>query len=376
VKFLGPAVDNGDGQQQMAAVLDRWKREGLVPVNGRDVVFVYRKHGVSSAEESRAACIGFIQEDKVFAVGSNIIFPGNDCVAREFKTPLITNEMLTDGQLQRGAPYMFSEETTINRLLRSWIEWAHRGGLLKDKKLGLLYYTGNPTPDNETFVADVRAQLAKLHYKLTSEGPLDGSQSSISVAVQRFHTDGVDLVLPVINSIDQITFIQNADAQAYRPTYIDSDFEFNTADILSQSKHEGTLAMSTLRYGEQNAGMGLSPPGKACMDNYQRYSGKTVQSRSSEENYTLSGCDLGAMLIKALQLAGRDLNPQSFIQALESVRSLPMGYHGPYASFYPNRHNGAEMQRTLQYRTACPSVSPNGAGCWIAQGEFSPLPAP
>jgi ABC-type branched-subunit amino acid transport system substrate-binding protein len=368
VKFLGPAVDNGDPQQQMAAVLDGWHRDRLVPVWGRDVQFFYRKHGVSSAEESRAACVGFAEEDKVFAVGAMAVFPASECVAKEYRIPIVTTEMLTEPQLQRGAPYIFSARPSMNRMLRNWVHWADSRRLLQGKQLGLLYYSGNPTPDNEGFVKDVRAELAKLGYHLTDQAALDGSQSSITVAVQHFRTSGVDLVMPVINSIDQTTFIEQADAQAYRPTYIDSDFQFNTFDLLSAGKHDGTYAMEIVRYGEQNAGMGLPAEGTACVRNYERYAGKTVAPKSTEEDYTLTGCDTAAMLLKGLQSAGRNLTPEAFIAGLEKIRNLPMALNGPYTSLYPNRHHGGESQRTMIFKSDC--------RCWWALGAFAPLYVP
>src|SRR5207244_1592100 len=117
--------------------------------------------------------------------------PGNECVARENKTALITTEQMTDRGLQRSAPYMFSAKVSLNRLLRNWIHWADNRNLLQHKEIGLLYYSGNPTPDNETFPVDVRAELTRLHYHLTEEAALDGSEASITVAVARFRNAGV-----------------------------------------------------------------------------------------------------------------------------------------------------------------------------------------
>jgi len=125
--------------------------------------------------------------------------------------------------------------------------------------------------------------------------------------------------------------------------------------------------MTALRYGEENVGP-LNPTGMACLQNYEAFTHHTVPRNHTEEQYTNSACDVSEVLLKALQLAGRDLTPTSFVHAVEMVTDLPMAYSGPSVSFSPTRHDGGTMERTIQWTADCK--------CWKAMGSFEPLPAP
>src|SRR5205823_14800643 len=82
LKALGANYDWGDPQVEMAAVLDRWKREHLVPVNGRNVTFVYARYDIFSADQQRAACQSLVVDHHAFAVADFHLFgPGVPCVA-------------------------------------------------------------------------------------------------------------------------------------------------------------------------------------------------------------------------------------------------------------------------------------------------------
>jgi hypothetical protein len=81
-------------------------------------------------------------------------------------------------------------------------------------------------------------------------------------------------------------------------------------------------------------------------------------------------CDLGSVLLHALQGAGRSLTRPSLISAIESIKSAPMTTF-PNLSFGPGDHEGVHDERTVQWHGDC--------RCWVAIGSFSPLlvqPAP
>src|SRR5207249_4401725 len=80
---------------------------------------------------------------KVFAViGIEFFYQaGADCVARQFRTPLITSEGPGDDVYTRAAPLLFSLQPSEDRLLHNFVQWAERKGLFNGAKIGLYYST-------------------------------------------------------------------------------------------------------------------------------------------------------------------------------------------------------------------------------------------
>ena len=198
---------------------------------------------------------------------------------------------------------------------------------------------------------------------------LGGPQDA--VAVQQFRSKGVDLAILFTSKMG---FLQQAQAQGYKPTFIDSDEEFGTSDTATSTypaaEWAGTFGMVGRRVGEPAAGQPLSPQQEACVANYERYSGQKVARpghsghESAEYAYIESDCDEATVLITALRTAGSTLTPQSFVAGAETMKGVPMLRY-PSVTYGPGKHDGVDSQRTVQWRQSCT--------CWVAMGQFGPL---
>lgn len=372
---LGDVSDTfniGDPQEQMEAVLDGWQREGLVPVQGRDVQFVYREYDIFSGDEQTAVCNAFVKDDEVFAVvGIRFFSSGSECVAGEHDTPLVTIDGVSSEVYERTWPYYVSVRFSLTTMFRNWVHWAHERGILEGKKLGVYHET-----EMAAQVEDViEPELDKLGYDApvkvdAGSGEGFGGSSRDSVAVQQFQTEGVEVLMPLIGSTQFASFMQQAESQGYRPTYIDSDFADHSSDaatsIFPAEQYDGTEAMSGKRVGEAAAGI-LHPRAEACLSNYERYSDREISREppeSAEYDTILTVCDDGHTVLRGLQEAGRDLTPLSFVGGLEAVRDEVMAGHGP-VSFSGSAHHGVTRQRTVRWDADC--------ACWNATGSFAPL---
>lgn len=367
IAALGPGYDDGDQRKQMEAVLDGWKRQGLVPVHGRDVEFVYREYNILSAEQARAACIGFVQDDKVFAVIAVHNFAASECVAGEFRTPLLVSNAPGDLTFQRAHPYLYALEASASRILRNWPHWAERRGLLRGKTIGL--YMSSNEQAREEVARTFTAELKKLGYKIAVEVTTDSDTGgpTDAVAVQRFKAAGVDLVVLVLG-LGRTSFLQQAEAQNYRPTYIANDLGYATTDTGAgthdPNQWDGTYGMTGMRYGEAAGGIPAPPEALACIANYERYSGRrgvTRESREAEWIATNQGCDEARVMLYGLQKAGRNLTPATLVAALDSLTNMQQGIHSN-TTFTPKKHDGGNLQRTLQWSRGCT--------CWKALSPF------
>jgi hypothetical protein len=219
----------------------------------------------------------------------------------------------------------------------------------------------------------LQPELAKVGYhftvKVTTSQSLGGPQDA--VAVQQFRTKGVDLAILLTSKMG---FLQQAQAQNYKPTFIESDAEYGTSDTTTSTypadEWENTFGMTSRRVGESAAGEPLSAEQEACVANYERETGEKIArpGRAGHESavfsYILMGCDEGNVLLRGLMAAGAGLTAQGFVGGVEGIRGLPLLRY-PSVSYGPGKHDGVDLQRTVQWRKSCT--------CWVAAGQFGPF---
>ena len=77
----------------MLAVIEGWRQDGTLPINGVDIELVSQSFGALDPETKLAACQKFGAEDEVFAVlGGRIFTEGAECMATRFQTPVIDTD--------------------------------------------------------------------------------------------------------------------------------------------------------------------------------------------------------------------------------------------------------------------------------------------
>lgn len=375
LKALGPAYNNGDVPAQWNAIVKGWHDQHLLPVNGRDIQLSFATYNVLDINAQNAACRSLVEDAKVFAVvGVEYFQTGSDCVARQFRTPLVTNDGPSDAALAGGAPFLFSLMPPTGAILRNWIAWADARHALAGQKIGVYYSTADPTSVTDA-EGSVIAPLKRLNYQVaavaTTQHTLGGPEDAI--AVQKFRSSGVTLALLLTSKGG---FLQQADAQAYHPKYIESDYLFGTSDTATSNyqadQWNGTYAMTVSTEGAVAGGKPLGPGTQACVDNYNRQTGSKVATPGSgghetaEWGYIITGCDEAQVLVTALQKAGVGLNSASFVAGMHGIDHVPLRRIGSVS--FANRNWGAESQRTLLWQSDCT--------CYRALGEFAPLFVP
>ena len=374
-KALNANFDSGDLQQKVLAVVDRWKRENKVPIAGRNVELVFKTVNPLDSNAQQSSCTDFIQTDQVFAVVAVGEYGvGVDCVAKTFKTPIISDQSanyVTDQDMQSELPYRFQAAMTSDRLDRNWIQWANSRGLLAGKKIGLYYARGGSNPDQpgQVIINELKKVGITPAVVQATDSALGGPDDQL--AVQKFQAAGVNLAILPMSSITQSNFQRYAQAQGYKPAYIENDLVYNSDDFVAstmiQEQIDGTFALTARHEGEFGAHQ-LDPVAESCAENYERYS-NTKLDRSKQTGfwvYTALACDQMSMLLTGLQAAGGDLTPQRFIAGLEAMNNVPMARFGN-VTFSPTKHDGESSVRTIQYHSSC--------ACYQTVGDpaFGPL---
>lgn len=374
-RALGADYDSGDQVKQWQAVVEGWRRDGVLPVHGRDIELVFRSFNILSAQEQRAACVALVQDAKVFVVVATWFFGvGMECVSRELATPLLTqgDPMAIDAFYRRMGPGFFTIAMSTDRMFRNWIHWASARGLLEGRRIGL--YSGTDALSKH-LVASVESQLQRFGQrpvvKVATDAPATGGPQDV-IAAQRFQAERVDLALLMVSSIAQGNFMRQADTQGYRPAYIDNDFGSATSNAAASTKppsqYDGSWAMTQTTNGDAGANRPVAPQAETCVSNYERYAGaRRPQRETAEWGYILLACDLGRVLLAGLRHAGRGLDHASFVGGLEAIRGMAMDRHSP-VTFTAEKHHGVDQQRTIQWRRSC--------ACWATETDFAPLWSP
>ena len=356
----------GDPEQQAAAVLDGWRRDGLLPVNGTDIELVFRKYSIINSSDKLGACTGFAQDDDVFAVVSGRDFTvGAECLASRFDIPTI-DLMGASPSVYDRAPRLFTIRPSEAEVLRAYVQWADREGIFDDATVGIFW----DTRSEEAVDAFKEAMAAAGHsiaVEVASDGEGIGSPQD-QISVERFLAAGVDSAVLLVGTSSVSNFMHFAESQNYRPAYRSMEWASHIGDVASgslpQEQYDGTLAMTVSRVGEIAAGMPLNAETEACVSNYERFSGTDI-ARSSPETaewaQILYTCDLMSVLLAGLQGASDDLTRESLVASLESLEGFGLAAWGDL-TFGPGDHSGVQQFRTVEWSADCL--------CWTARTDM------
>jgi ABC-type branched-subunit amino acid transport system substrate-binding protein len=360
----------GEVELQAAAVIEAWRRDGLLPLNGVDLEFVYAEFNHLSPEGQLGVCTRFAQDEEVFAVISSRDFPiGAKCLTERYGIPVIDSSGLTRSDYELGAPWLFTVRADQSQVMEFFVKWADANGAFDGKRIGL-YWDTRSEEAHDAFVA----ALAEIGVEIASDLPSDGEgigSPQDQIVVQRFMSDDADLAILMVGSSSVTNFLASAEQQGYSPALLFPEWANQLTDVSTQafpqSLMDGVQAMTMSRVGEVAAGFDLNPQAVTCVDNYEAFTGEDVElvsPESGETNQTLFTCDLMAILLEGLRLAGENPTRESFVVALETIADFPLAAWGN-VTFTPDDHAGVDQVRTIRWSNACE--------CWTAEGDFENL---
>ena len=255
---LNKKFDIGDPEQQAAAVLDGWRRDGILPVNGTDVELVFRKYSILNSDDKLGVCTGFAQDDSVFAVVSGRDFTvGAECLASRFEIPTI-DLMGAAPSVYGRAPRLFTIRPDEAEVLRAYVQWADSLGLFDDATIGIFWDTRS-----EEAVVAFRESMAAAGHEIAVEIASDGrgvGSPQDQISVERFIASGVDAAVLLVGTSSVSNFMHYAESQNYRPAYRSMEWASQIGDVasgsLNQEQYDGTMAMTVSRVGRDRRGHG------------------------------------------------------------------------------------------------------------------------
>jgi len=359
---LGVAVAIDPAQQQAAfqAFADDLNARG--GINGRKVEMVYRAFDVTDRNDQIAACRELTQEKQVFAVlaGFNTVDP-NVCLVEENKTPLLSSSANNpDWVYARSGGRLLSMFPRSGRMMTSLVAELERVKLA-DKRIGIL---GDGLNDPGGQVANqLKQALQARGHKVTYVGQLSDdiptASSQVPVEVNRMQTTGGGAEVVVFlnsNAVYGTQFVNQANGQAYKPQYVNTDWASNNGDSTNQNmprSYEGAIAFTFNRGLSSKRGMTPPPGTNRCRDVYNARSGRKLAAPSTPEfGLTMTYCDDLRMFEQLATKAGPNLTRDRFTAA-----RLQLGVFDSLAmspgSFGPTKPDLADGIRTERWTYDC-----------------------
>jgi hypothetical protein len=369
---VNPAYGVGDPEQQALAVLDGWRRDGLLPVNGVDVEFVTAGFSAIDADQKLAVCQQFGTEGDIFAViGIRDFSAGAECLATRFQIPVIDSNQAPAATMEQTAPYMFTLKPDTTEITTMFGNWAIETGALEGKNVGIFWESefADATDAFKAILTDAGVNIAS-EVESGGQGTVGGDQDQL--AAQKFAADGVDLVIFFVGSSSMVNFMQAAQDQNYHPGYLDTGWAEHLSDVAAGAyapeQWAGTRALSSTTAGDLVTG--LNEAAESCISTYEEFAGVTIDrtapEKSGEFTNILITCDLASVFYQGLVNAttdGAELTQDSFIAGVEAISEL-RGAWWDTLSFSADDHTGAATVREIVWDGECP--------CWTPEGEWTP----
>jgi hypothetical protein len=309
------------------------------------------------ANDQRAKCLQ-IQADKPFAVvdfGGFYSPPARKCIA-DAKIPLVGTG-LDEQEMTGSYPHLFGADTSYDAGARNWVYEAAARGTFDPKKgfgkLGLLLKNCWPGV-NQKLLADlanvgVRRDRTSVFTLACGINP----PSQLSQAVLQFRGDGVSHVLPAASGPDSQTFVRQADAARWKPTYLVSDFTGLTSPTLANGwpdGFDGAVAITSTRAGERNSGITnvLVPRCNEWMKQ-----GNVRPSESEQDIVPHNLCDIFRFFVAAANGVGPNLTRAGLPEGLRRAGRFQSAVLGDGIFERPGKVWGGDYIRAIRWQLAC-----------------------
>lgn len=366
VAVFGKQVDPGDMAGHVRAILDGMRKDGRLPVCGRDIVPVFREYNVLDPAASRSVCVAFTQQDKVFAVIALFAFGAADCVTQENRTFLLDLGVGLSEEDYKASPLLFGTDPSYEWQLRSFANMLIETNLVDGKTIGIYY--------NSAVEAQVKANLldvlAKAGHPVKVTVTTDagtgqmGADPNDGVAVQRFRVGGVNLAISLAAGSN---FYRQAELQNYKAQWAVYGVALASDATTAQypkATFDGARALLWDHVGEVKSGIPLSAEQQRCLG-YWRKAGHDPGNPDFGEGQTIrESCDQLTIFTHALRAAGNNLTTPTLVGGMETIRDLTLSYYSDQ-TFVPGKHWGATENVVEEWHGDC--------SCWKLVGPWVPI---
>jgi len=401
----GFAADVEFGQQVEAIDLfvNQINRDG--GIDGRRINPIIASYDPASESSMRALCKTWTEgSPAVFAVLDGIgAWTGDNqlCITQEGHTPFIGEWTTVTSWTDQGSPYLWWTGPDQSAILRAVVAWGESAHLLGgSRKVGVI--AGDRASDQAALDDVVLPALRRVGVDpVVVTIAADPSETATTDAeaplvVQRFRSDGIDTVLPIIPFNVFFPLLQAESSQGYYPRLLLSDYESSIevalglmpvpfAQALNGQEGLTTETLGGVDDDRPTAKGGYDPGLRTCWKawhkRYPQIPPGTLSFYIEEQGPIADWCQAIHLFATAARAAGRDLNRRSFVTAMSKVTDFP-GTVTPVLSYGPDKRYGPTEYQVVRLHINTPPTTqckmpldriPQGT-CWVTVKPFTPLP--
>ena len=362
VEPLGLGLPNFSTEIQQAAfeeVFDRINAEGGIAGRQIEPVFASRDTLASTGPHSdKAICLQLAEDEQVFAV-IGFTYDAGTCAATQHQLPVVTQIAALEQVYQDTHHLLVTTDPTLERTARNWAKAIVETGLADDHTLGMVTVAdGN---DIQLPAQAAQQELEELGHPLAVVGELDPANSiaEIPTLISDMQSEGVDTVMLASDFANALRFIALAEAQHYFPQYLTSDLEALARNGLLANAGKSLDGAIGFTVNAQPVDGADPEQNQACIANYNENT-DTPDIPAGEPNAVGVVCEVTEIFLRALEGAGEDLSPRTFVQAVEglgTIDGLPVVISG---SFAPGKTDYADALQPVRWSSDCACYTPDG----------------
>jgi hypothetical protein len=309
------------------------------------------------SNDQRSKCLQ-IQADKPFAVvdfGGFYTPAARTCIAAA-RIPLIGTG-LDELEMNKSYPYLFSVNTSSEAAARNWVSEAAARGTFDPargfSKLGLLLNECSPAVNSQLAADLAKVGVGRDRLSTFTASCAISPPSQLSQAVLQFRGDGVSHVLVAASGPNSQTFVRQADASRWKPTYLASDFTGVTSPTLAggwPDGFDGAVAITGSHTGERNSGI-TNELVNRCNDWMKR--AKVQPSDSEQDIVPPNLCDSFRFLTTAINGVGPNLTRVTLVDGLQRAGRFQGAAYGDGIFDRPRKVSGGDFFRGIRWQLSC-----------------------
>jgi len=338
--------------------------------------YTYDPTSGTADQIGQAACAAFTEDDKVFAAIDPVNGSGSFNTCMQQRGRVMMQYGLYFGSSKAWAKYpnvVAADGLPLDdggRILAEHL--AASGFLSKSTRLGAIVRSSDDLTQaySHGFVPalakyGLRVEQTQYIRDAQASSDISGYTADISSAVLKFSTTGIDRVVFFdTGSYAATVFTQTAEKQQYRPKY-----GFSSLNSIVGLQGSSSTAPQQQMVGAQGVSWetnadGLTktrtPSAQQCLA-ILKEAGIVPSDAGTEGNY-LKTCQTFFLFKTAAELAGPDLNRDSFLSAVERLGSTFRSTNtwDGLTHFGPGDHSGVSVFRPFVYREACSCFAVSG----------------
>ena len=355
------AIDPEQQERAWRAYVADVNERGLA---GRKIEPVFAAYDVLSEDSQRAACLELTEDQKVFAVvGAFNIAAPTLCVVREHATPMLAYGGNADSFYGLAQGRLLTSGPRSSRMMANAVGVLDGVKALQGKPIGIVM-AETADPGGEA-TGHLKAALEAAGHQVVHVARFQGSTSGSQtpVEVQQMRSKGAEAVFLLSGSVNSTSFVQTADAQAFRPLYVSTDWasmQSDTSNANMPASYDGALGVTIGRGYDFRVNRPVPALARECQATYERVSKTKLAARGTNEYaLTLIFCDLMRAFAAGMRAAGPSASREAFTAATTRLGPVPWASWGD-GTFRPGKPDAGDHVQLVRWQADCKCFHPVG----------------